>query len=53
MQEVGIPIETAVQQPVPFNVTIDCYQDLNSSPAVVIARPQIIATQVADVVTTP
>lgn len=52
-QEVGIATETAVQQTAPFNVTVDCSQDKDSSPAMVIIRPQIVATQVADVTTTP
>lgn len=52
-QEVGLPIETAVQMPSAFNVTVDCRQSQGSTPAVQIIRPQIIATQVADVVVSP
>lgn len=52
-QEVGIAIETAVEQASPFNVTVDCNQSINSSPAVSIFRPQIIATELSDVVAAP
>lgn len=52
-QEAVLVVETVVQQPAPFNVTVDCQQNLASSPAVTFHRPQIIATQVGDVARTP
>ncbi|MBA3746457.1 MAG: hypothetical protein H0W96_03070 [Solirubrobacterales bacterium] len=52
-QESGITVETAVEQSAPFNVTVDCNQNSPSTPAVVLNRPQIMALQVVNVVTTP
>ena len=55
VQEGPIPVETAVTQSTPFNVTVDCYQDQNAggNPTVIIARAQLIATQVAQVTVAP
>lgn len=52
-QEAGLPVETAVRRPSPFNVTVDCVQSATTDPAVVMNRPQIVATQVGDLVLTP
>ena len=52
-QETSISVGTAVVQAAPFNVTVDCHQTLSTSPPATGLRPQIIATQVGDVVVTP
>lgn len=52
-QEAELIVETALTQASPFNVTVDCSQNLPSSPTVVLNRPQIVAIQVGGVVTTP
>ncbi len=52
-QETSISFGTAVVQAAPFNVTVDCHQTLSTSPPAMVLRPQIIATQVGEVVVTP
>jgi hypothetical protein len=52
-QEAGLMVETAVVRSSPFSVAVECLPNAPSSPAVVMNRPQIIATQVADVIFTP
>ncbi len=52
-QEAGLLVETAIVLPSPSNVTVDCSQNIASDPAVVVNRPQIIATQVGEIVVTP
>jgi hypothetical protein len=52
-QEAGLPVETAVSRQSSFNITVDCSQNSPSSPAVVMNRPQIVATQVADLTMVP
>jgi hypothetical protein len=52
-QEAGLLVETAVTQPSPFNVTVDCSQNIPSDPGVVVNRPQIVAAQVGEIVVTP
>ena len=52
-QEATVSVGTAVVQAAPFNVTVDCHQTLGTSPPAYVLRPQIIATQVGDVVVTP
>jgi hypothetical protein len=51
--EASVSVDAAVTQPDAFNVTVDCTQSLDSNPAARVVRPQIIATQVGDVVATP
>jgi len=48
-----LALETAVEQPAAFNVTVDCQQNIPTSPPVTFHRPQIIATQVGAITRTP
>jgi hypothetical protein len=52
-QEAILAVETVVEQPAAFNVTVDCQQNIPSAPPVTYHKPQIIATQVGDVARTP
>jgi hypothetical protein len=52
-QESGLMLETAVVMPATFNVTVDCTQNTSADPSVVVNRPQLVATQVSNIVTTP
>ncbi len=52
-QESGLLIETAVKLTSTFTVTVTCTQTLGTTPAVTVNRPQIVATQVGDLVVTP
>jgi hypothetical protein len=52
-QESGLMLETGVVMAAPFNVTVDCAQNIPSDPATVLNRPQLVATSVSNVVVTP
>jgi hypothetical protein len=52
-QELGVSAETALAMPSAFTVTVDCFQSVDSSPPVQIIRPQIVATQVSEVLPSP
>jgi len=48
-----VVFETAIVSAAPFNVAVDCSQNLPSSPGVIVNRPQIVATQVGEMVLAP
>lgn len=52
-QESNLVLETAVTVPAPFSVTVECVQGFTTDPPVTMNRPQIVATQVGEVVATP